>query len=162
MSKGKQKGQRGQIRQKGSQFLPYLPSLPFLLPLFHRFNHSLRKVLTSAPTPTNSPLTPTNMIAPNRPFCFGDQRHSRPAQARRVVFQGLRKMTGQLLHLSARTRCRWSLRFQVSYLTLLLRRTNRSGPGERERPPLTFQHNRPSRVEAHKPFRHNPPTVQVA
>src|SRR6516225_972758 len=34
----------------------------------------------------------------------------------------------QLLHLSARTRCRWSLRFQVSYLTLLLRRTNRSGP----------------------------------
>src|SRR4030095_8108538 len=32
------------------------------------------------------------------------------------------------LHLSARTRCRWSLRFQVSYLTLLLRRTNRSGP----------------------------------
>src|SRR5262252_9097250 len=35
---------------------------------------------------------------------------------------------GQLLHLSARTRCRWSLRFQVSCLTLLLRRTNRSGP----------------------------------
>ena len=34
----------------------------------------------------------------------------------------------QLLHLSARTRCRWSLRFQVSYLTLLLRRTNRFGP----------------------------------
>ena len=34
----------------------------------------------------------------------------------------------QLLHLSARTRYRWSLRFQVSYLTLLLRRTNRSGP----------------------------------
>jgi CheY-like chemotaxis protein len=34
----------------------------------------------------------------------------------------------QLLHLNARTRCRWSLRFQVSYLTLLLRRTNRSGP----------------------------------
>ena len=34
----------------------------------------------------------------------------------------------QLLHLSARTRCRWSLRFQVSCLTLLLRRTNRSGP----------------------------------
>src|SRR5262245_51058776 len=34
----------------------------------------------------------------------------------------------QLLHLSARTRCRWSLRFQISYLTLLLRRTNRSGP----------------------------------
>src|SRR5215470_3940945 len=35
---------------------------------------------------------------------------------------------GQLLHLNTRTRCRWSLRFQVSYLTLLLRRTNRSGP----------------------------------
>src|SRR5262245_5480241 len=34
----------------------------------------------------------------------------------------------QLLHLSARTRCRWSLRFQVSYLTLLFRRTNRFGP----------------------------------
>ena len=34
----------------------------------------------------------------------------------------------QLLHLSARMRCRWSLRFQVSYLTLLLRRTNRFGP----------------------------------
>src|SRR5262249_4943129 len=34
----------------------------------------------------------------------------------------------QLLHLSARTRYRWSLRFQVSYLTLLFRRTNRSGP----------------------------------
>src|SRR4029434_4439551 len=34
----------------------------------------------------------------------------------------------QLLHLSARTRCRWSLRFQLSCLTLLLRRTNRSGP----------------------------------
>src|SRR5262249_2838058 len=37
-------------------------------------------------------------------------------------------MRSQLLHLSARTRCRWSLRFQVSYLTLLFRRTNRSGP----------------------------------
>src|SRR5215467_10681280 len=34
----------------------------------------------------------------------------------------------QLLHLSARTRCRWSLRFQLSYLTLLERGTNRSGP----------------------------------
>ena len=36
--------------------------------------------------------------------------------------------TSQLLHLSARMRCRWSLRFQLSYLTLLFRRTNRSGP----------------------------------
>src|SRR5262245_27619264 len=35
---------------------------------------------------------------------------------------------GQLLHLSARTRCGWSLRFQVSCLTLLFRRTNCSGP----------------------------------
>ena len=34
----------------------------------------------------------------------------------------------QLLHLSARTRYRCSLRFQVSYLTLLFRRTNRFGP----------------------------------
>src|SRR5262249_26158063 len=31
-------------------------------------------------------------------------------------------------HLSARTRCRWSLRFQVSCLTPLQRGTNRSGP----------------------------------
>jgi hypothetical protein len=37
-------------------------------------------------------------------------------------------VSSQLLHLSARTRCRWSLRFQVSYLTLLFRRTNRFGP----------------------------------
>ena len=37
-------------------------------------------------------------------------------------------MACQLLHLSARTRCRWSLRFQVSCLTLLFRRTNSSGP----------------------------------
>ena len=37
-------------------------------------------------------------------------------------------LAGQLLHLSARTRYRWSLRFQVSYLTLLFRRTNRFGP----------------------------------
>src|SRR5215475_3293116 len=34
----------------------------------------------------------------------------------------------QLLHLSARTRCRWSLRFQVSCLTPLQRGTNRFGP----------------------------------
>jgi hypothetical protein len=34
----------------------------------------------------------------------------------------------QRLHLSARTRYRWSLRFQVSRLTLRFRRTNRFGP----------------------------------
>ncbi|HKQ89278.1 MAG TPA: hypothetical protein VJZ77_01250, partial [Blastocatellia bacterium] len=38
------------------------------------------------------------------------------------------ELGSQLLHLSARTRCRWSLRFQVSCLTLLFRRTNRFGP----------------------------------
>jgi hypothetical protein len=31
----KQKGQRGQKRQKGSNLLPILPSLLFLLPWFH-------------------------------------------------------------------------------------------------------------------------------
>ena len=46
-----------------------------------------------------------------------------------LVFHGVNEISiGQLLHLSARTRCGWSLRFQLSCLTLLFRRTNRFGP----------------------------------
>ena len=74
---------------------------------------------------------PAEMVEVNHGFDCGLQEATSYLALIAIDFQifedgPLRR--SQLLHLSARTRCRWSLRFQVSYLTLLFRRTNRFGP----------------------------------